>query len=551
VSVSARITRLANAVDVAGTSRRLADTANGLSATLALIFATIIWMTYYRYQPLWVEHAAYGMWANLQFHEALVREGYIHALSRSLGTRHVLQPAVLGLVPRMLSWPHAHVLVTALGLYLFVFLLGRYSALRTGSAATGAIAALLFCTLSGLYDEAQGMGVPWPDYQSMFFLSSAVMSVALSALSGKAGWLGLAGASITLATLARDTGAIYAAVTTVPLVAWLGARELRSGGWSRAGRMISWFALPALPAAWLLFRNVQFFQQYYMTSNAWQLRHPIGLVVTSIFASIVHFCGALPLASLAVLGAAGLFIGPRDVWNIGDAIVIYWPVSFLALLVVNGYDATGVTKEVMYVAPALVCIAATIRGGIDLRFRAARIVVASVLMISMITCGSAITKAYNRARHPDAEALALREDQRRLAEVLASIPGQIWWHSYTNYDWGTVVAALTFYEFGHYQPTENVWFHNKKSYWDAIVPRRDLPQLEDYVWSETEKRVDVAIVLRDAETKPHGMEDYSFSIASSMATRMKRDPVWKHDRDVLTSVSGPLSFYVNRGKTER
>ncbi len=553
VTLDAGVTRFRpgnNTAVAAATTRRWTTAAVWLTATVALTLAASIWVTYYRYQPLWVEHAAYGMWANLQFHDVLVREGYISAFTKSLGTRHILQPVVLGLVPRTLASPHAHLVITAFALYLFVFLLARYVLQRTGDARLGAAAVLLFCTLPGLYDETHGMGVPWPDYQSMFFLSSAVLSMGLWIVSRRTAWLGLAGANVTLATLARDTGAIYAAVTIGPPLAWLLLREFIRAGWRQTVRSMLWFAVPAFPTGWLLAHKVEFFRQYYMTSNALQLRQPLGIVIPSILASNVAFCGVILLVLLGIQVAVAL-LWPRDRWRMADALAIYWPISYTSFLVVNGYNATSVTKEVMYTAPGLVCFAVTMRGGMDFRHKGVRLLMGSALVICLFACSIAITHAYGRARHPDPKAAALREDQRALAEALASLPQQVWWHSYSNYDWGTVISALTFYDFGRYQPSENMWFHNKKSYWDANFPGRDLANLQYYIRNEAERRVDVAIVFRDADNKPDGMEDYSFSIASSLATRLKRDSDWKHYRDVPTSVSGPLSLYINQRRTER
>src|SRR2546423_9215168 len=115
------------------TTRRMATPAVMLIATCASAIAAIIWVTNYTYQPLWTEHASYGMWANIQFHEALEHGGYARALRASLGTRHILQPAILGAVtPRLLTWPHAHLLITAASLYVFLYLLARYVRQRTG-----------------------------------------------------------------------------------------------------------------------------------------------------------------------------------------------------------------------------------------------------------------------------------------------------------------------------------------------------------------------------------------------------------------------------------
>ena len=51
-----------------------------LLAAAASAVSSAIWITYYKYQPLWVEHAAYGMMANVTFADALATQGYWRAL---------------------------------------------------------------------------------------------------------------------------------------------------------------------------------------------------------------------------------------------------------------------------------------------------------------------------------------------------------------------------------------------------------------------------------------------------------------------------------------
>lgn len=507
-----------------------------------------IWSAYYTHYPLWVEHAANGMWANVTFHDALVERGYATALWSALvdGARHILQPAILGLWPRLLWWPHAHLLVTASALYLFLDLFVRFVRLRTGSVFVGLGAAVLFCAAAGLYDERGGLGVPWPDYQSMFFLSSAALSLGLFSLSARRGWLAVAGACVSLATLARDTGAVYAVITCLPILALLMVREFRRGrGISGAIRLALWCGIPALPAVIMLAYKIPFFDQYYMTSNAWQLRQPMGAAVQSTWAQLYAFCGPLPIAGMGVLLAGGLVLWPRRAWAMEDLIVAYGPVSFLVFLLANGYTS-DLTKEVMYIAPGLACAAATLAGGMDMRPRPARVMLASILAMCAVGAGQSAVQAYERARDPGADARALRVSQRALAEALASIPRRVTWQNFSAYDWGTVVSALTLYEFGHHQPTENRLFHNKKSYWDAHFAGMALPDLQDYLLMQAEQHVDVAIVLKHPDRKPEDMEDYSFSIASAVATRIQADPRWTHYRDVETAVSGPLALYVNQ-----
>jgi hypothetical protein len=222
--------------------------------------------------------------------------------------------------------------------------------------------------------------------------------------------------------------------------------------------------------------------------------------------------------------------------------------SFLGFLLVNGYTS-DLTKEVMYIAPGIVVAALTLAGGMDIRSRPSQAVVAAVLLMCVGAGASRAFQAYDRASHPGANALRLRHDQRAVAEAVASIPQQVSWQSYSPYDWGTVISALTFYDFGHYQPSDNRWFHNRRNYWDGNFPNMDLHALQAHVFAKANEQIDLAIVLAHPDQKPAGMEDYSFSIASYVAAHVQADPAWRHYRDVETSVSGTLALYLNGRRT--
>jgi hypothetical protein len=512
--------------------------------------SAFLWRAYYANQPLWVEHAGYGMWANLEFLDSVASQGYVSALRRALGTRHILQPALLGFIsPALLSSPHAHLLVVTGTLAVFLSLLTKFVRRRTGSLALAIATAVIFCSLSGLYDERDGIGVPWPDYQSMFLLGSAVLSLGLYALSGRVGQLAWAGAFASLSVLARDVAGLYAGLTCVPIVIFLLARDLRNGRpWAQVLGRGAVCGLTALPGMWLLALKLDWLRAYYMTSNVSQLRQALAVTTSSVWELFSRFTGFLPLAGLALLVLGGLLLWPRRRWAAADIVVAYWPASFLLLLVANGYTS-DVTKEVMYMAPGLVCVAVTLGGGLEMRSGRARALVASVMMVSALCAGERMIRAYDSASHPGAGAAALRASQQAVGAALTSIPQTVTWHSYTPYDWGTVISVLTHYEFGHRQPTENLWFHNAKHYWDARFPGMTLPELREHIFNQADARVDVAIVLKDPGTKPEDMEDYSYAIARHVAERIAASPNWRHYRDVDTLSYGPLSLYINLRRT--
>jgi hypothetical protein len=516
-----------------------------LCAVIASAVSAAIWITYYQYQPLWVEHAAYGITANVTFADALATRGYWGAVWSVLGDRHPLQPAVLAsFSPRLLSWPHSHLLITSLTFCVFLCLLAHYASRRTSHPYWGGAAAVLFCSLTGLYDERQGMGVPWPDYQSMFLLSSAVLALALYAIEGTVRWLLAAGASIVLATLARDTGAIWSASVCGPIAVMLFVVDIRRYGLRRALARALLFVAATAPAAILFARHLAFFQSYYMTANQWQLRQPLGTAAGHMANDLFLFFG--PAAALLVCGliVCSIWFAPAGRWEIADAAIVYWPTSIVLFLFANGYAASDVTKEIMYAAPGIVGAAMTVRGGPDVRSRAwAQTVISAALTVCVVVAGAEAVAAYQRARTPTPGDVKLRASQQALADVLASFRRRVWWHSYSMYDWATPVAALTHFD-GHYQPNENQWFHNHKNYWDSRFPGMNITQLQAFVIRQTDERVDVAVVLKRPDVKPDGMEDYSFTIASSVAAHVQSSLEWRHYRDVET-VEGPLAFFVN------
>ena len=104
-----------------GMERLSSALAAALMAVVSSAVSAAVWIGFYNYQPLWVEHAAYGITANVTFADALASGGYWHAVWTALADRHPLQPAVLALLsPRLLSWPHSHVLITALTFGVFL-----------------------------------------------------------------------------------------------------------------------------------------------------------------------------------------------------------------------------------------------------------------------------------------------------------------------------------------------------------------------------------------------------------------------------------------------
>jgi len=190
-----------------------------------------------------------------------------------------------------------------------------------------------------------------------------------------------------------------------------------------------------------------------------------------------------------------------------------------------------------------VCAAISVRGGVNVRSARLPTVMNVALAMCVVFAGIKAVTAYDKARTPTVQDVRLRASQHALAEALASFPQRVWWHSYSMYDWGTPVAALTYFD-GRYQPTENQLFYNHKNYWDSHFPGMNNRELQAFIIRQTEERVDVALVLRNPRVKPAGMEDYSFAIASAVAAHIQSSPDWRHHKDVDT-IEGPLALFVN------
>ena len=237
----------------------------------------------------------------------------------------------------------------------------------------------------------------------MFLLSSAALALALYAIEGTVSWFVVAGALIVLATLARDTGAIWSTLVCGPVVMMLIVVDVRRYGVRSALVRALLFAVATLPAALLFGRHWAFFRGYYMTANQWQLRQPLGTAASHMLNDLFLFVGPAAALVVIVLIVYAMWLARADTWEIADVAVVYWPVSIGLFLFANGYAASDVTKEIMYVAPGVVCAAVTLNGGLDIRSRRLATAVVSALAVCVVVAGSAAVAALQQGADADAD----------------------------------------------------------------------------------------------------------------------------------------------------
>jgi len=229
----------------------------------------------------------------------------------------------------------------------------------------------------------------------------------------------------------------------------------------------------------------------------------------------------------------------------------WWAVGFLGFLLLNGYISDA-PKEVMYAVPALL-LAAVSPVLVRNVQRPSVYPLLAVIMIIFATAsfGWNTLRSVQRAATVDPRAAVLRQSQIEMAAALSKLPERIVWQSYTIYDWGIPVSVLTYYKYGEFRGADNTLFHNAKSYWDARYPALSLAELQERLYTQTKERIDVAIVLKDPEKKPEGMEEYSYSIAAYISERVQSDDKWRYHSKLRGEPFGSeLAIYVNTDRRD-
>ncbi|MEW6400644.1 MAG: hypothetical protein AB1649_02530 [Chloroflexota bacterium] len=487
-------------------------------------------------QPIWVEQAAYGQWPMVMFFQRLRLAGFFPTL-QALGGRHPLQVTILGLiVPSLLEWFHAPLLVVLPFFAIFLSLFGWIVYKRTQQLGYAVAAMLLYGAVAELTRHNWGIGSGFADWQSMFLLNAAVLCLLNALMQPGLAWIRAFAVLVCLATLARVTAAFHAFAMCGPiLLIYMMAHYKRYRSWRLLGTHFLNILVIVAPAAFVVIRQLPDLLAYYNPSHAWNLRQSFITSANNIFFTLLGPFMGIPLIVFCVilfnlnmyryvLSKQNSRMDHSFGWT--ELAAAWWGFGFIFYLLLNGYTS-DVPKEVMYAVPPLLFGAVTpftsdkSRPAIELKRLALLIMTFSIISFGWYTVKNMI-----RAGTITSEQANWRQTQLEMAGELSKMPPGIRWQSYTLVDWSIPVSLLTLYEYGEFRESPQ-YFFNRKEYWDGVYPGLSLPELEEKLYTKTMNCIDVAIVLKDPEQQPPQMEDYSYSIAAFIARSMGADPRWR------------------------
>jgi len=504
--------------------------------------------TYRAVQPIWVEQAAYGQWPMVLFLQDLRHEGFIHAIPQWLGGRHVLQIGILGLLmPPVLGWFHAPLVVVLPAFVIFLSLFGWTIYRRTQHLGYAVAAMLLYCALAELTRHNWGIGSGFADWQSMLLLNAAVLCLINALMQPGLTWIRVFAVLVALATLARTTAVFHALAMCGPiLLIYMAAHYKKNHSFRHLGVISLNILIIIAPAAVVIMGQLPRMLVYYNPSHAWNLRQPFMASASNIFLTLlVPFMG-IPLIIFCVILFFFNTFQPilskqrswwrsiRGTYSSGwpELAIAWWVLGFLFFLLLNGYTS-DVPKEVMYAVPPLLFSAVSpfdfrkLRSAVGLKRMTLVIAIFSLVSFGWYSFWNARIAGIIKSN--DA---AWRQTQLEMAGELAKMPEGIYWQSYTPADWGIPVSLLTQYEYGEFRESPGEYFYNRKEYWDTWYPGLSTPELQEKLYAQTLDCIDVAVVLKYPDQQPPQMEDYSYSIAAYIARNVQADTRWRFEGEV-------------------
>lgn len=490
-------------------------------------------------QPIWVEQAAYGQAPMLAFRASIEKNGFWNAASQLGDERHLLELLALGIFfPASLGWFHAPLLAVLPALLIFLALFGWTIYKRTGHLGYSIAAMLFFCTIAQLTRHNWGIGSGFADWQSMLFLSAAALSLINASKEPGLGWIRAFAVLVSLAVLARTTSMFYAAVICGPMVLLvLVAQYRRERSFIRLAVTLLNIIVIIAPVAAVVIGQLARMFLYYGSVNAWNLHQPFLVSANNIFSRLLApFLGfpfivvCVSLFLFNILKHTPEYAAQRRsigaVMGFSEIAIGWWIAGFLGFLLANGYTS-DVPKEVMYVTPALMLAAITpLRNFAGSALPHNKKLSAGLAALSLACFGYFSYQNAVFAREITPEQAAFKKIQSDMARELAKLPSGITWQSYASIDWGIPVSLVTQYEFGEYRQYGGTPFYNKKAYWDTWYPNRSMSEIQNELYAQAADCVDAAVILKEPERQPDGMEDYSYAIAAHIARSVKADPNW-------------------------
>jgi len=232
--------------------------------------------------------------------------------------------------------------------------------------------------------------------------------------------------------------------------------------------------------------------------------------------------------------------------HLGDAALLWWGAGLFLFFLSNGYTS-DVPKEVMYLMPPMIvgALAPVGRPAGCVHLPVERLMATGTVAFAGLSIVISAVDGFQMASQTYPQATVLKSTQLEMAHILAELPNQTTWQSYTPYDWGIPVSTLVYYVHNKFALSQGL-FHNAESYWHAYYPDQSLSVIQEQLYERAIRCIGAAVVLQDWQQKPGTMEEYSFQIASYVSQHVQSDSHWRFYRSLADPYNGVrLSVFTN------
>jgi hypothetical protein len=464
-------------------------------------------------------------------------------------------PVIL-LNPTWLRDPHAHLISSGLGLFIFLCLM-FYSVRRRSRNSFYAFAAgLLVCALPGFYDPVLGLGAFWLDLTAGFYGGAAVLCLINSEQGSKLGWLAGFAILAGLCSLARFVSGPYLALQCGPVLAfYLVARWRKKGSFVRGViyPVVLIASILAVLIGWYLWKETPGAIEYYATAG-YGYQSVLGST-QFVIGSTVSFLSVPVTICLAITAIVQLWFARHTRWQ--GLLECLWLAAsvglFLSLSTAIGQAAHAVQYLIPIVTFACLCpvnLQPVKRGQTVLMSAISLLLVIFALgslrenlLVNLWRPPRTVPWEIDRKTFYDQVTKALLEDYPE--KVAASY--------FDEFDEYVYLIAVQTYGRAPCLLSDRV-FSVHESYLQSAYPGKTTSELVEMAWAQANEKCDICLVFNDPGTAlVHSPFDYGnflnpvcSAIAFEMAKRLQTDVRWRKLFVIPSkSLTGGVAVYAN------
>jgi hypothetical protein len=464
-------------------------------------------------------------------------------------------PVIL-LNPTWLRDPHAHLISSGLGLFIFLYLM-FYSVQRRSQNTLYALAAALFvCALPGLYDPVLGLGAFWLDLTAGFYGGAAVLCLINSDHGSKLAWLAGFAVLAGLCSLARFVSGPYLALQAGPILAvYLISR------WRKTGDFVSSVIYPvlligsilAVLIGWYLWKETSGAINYYSTAG-YGYKNVLGSA-QFVIGSTVAFLSVPVTICLAITTIVQLWFGRRTRWQ--GLLECLWLAASVGLFLSISTAIGQATHAVQYLVP-IATFACLCPVNLKQVKRGHAIVMSTIgVLLVVFALGSfredLLVNLWRPARSAPGEMDRKTFYEKVTKVLLENYPQKVVASYFDEFDEYVYLIGVETYGRAPCLLPDRV-FSVHESYLQSAYPGKTTPELVEMAWAQANEKCDICLVFNDPGMalvrSPFAYGNFlnpvCSAIAFEMAKRLQTDAHWRKLFVIPSKyLTGGVAVYAN------